>query len=79
MTNFIKTKIVEIQCKTPCKTKCNNYVKLCAKLLLTTTSCVYPPLFHFLLTSISHTFTHHFTPIPNQSFPLFHQAYYYNY
>ena len=78
MTKLNTTANVEIPCKTLCKTQCINIVKLCANLLFTTTGCVNPPFSHHFPTHKTQTFTHNSTPIPNQSFPLFHQAYYYN-
>ena len=79
MTNPTITNNVEITCKTTCKTQCINIANLCAKFLLTTTHCVYPPHSHFLLTAISHAFTQLPTPGLKATFPLFHLAYYYNY
>ena len=78
MINLNITKTVEIQCKTLCKTRCINIVKLCVKFLFTITNCVNPPFSHHFPTTNSQTFTHNSAPVPNQSFPLFHQAYYYN-
>ena len=78
MTDLNATTNVEIQCKTLCKTQCINIVKLCANLLFNNTSCVNPPFSHHFPTYKTQTFTHNPTPVPHQSFPLFHQAYYYN-
>lgn len=70
---------VEIQCKTLYKSLRNCCEKICAFLLHTTLSCV-KSHFSTHFSKIIHPFLHSSTtPISNQSFPLFHQAYNYYY
>lgn len=71
--------IVEITCKTTCKTPCINQAKLCANPTNQLPSVQNPPFTHNNTLCFSPTFTHHATSIVQLFYPLFHQAYYYNY
>jgi hypothetical protein len=73
------TKNVEIMCKTLCKTPCKYQVKLCEKLTPLSKSCVNPLLSHAFPTILPPTFSQPSAPIVQLFYPLFHQAYYYNY
>lgn len=71
--------IVKIMCKTTRKTQCINKAKLCVNPTLSRQSVQNLPFTHIFTPRFSPTFTHHPTPITQLFYPLFHQAYYYNY
>lgn len=72
-------KTVETMCKTICKTQCISTAKLCANILPTTTLCVKPTFSHHLFTPTPPPYPQPLTSGFNYTYPLFHQAYYYNY
>ena len=79
MPKSYSSQIVEIPCKTTCKTQCNKYVKLCVNPTNPTTRCAKQPVFRHFFTTNTPPFTQPPTPIVQLFYPLFHQAYYYNY
>jgi hypothetical protein len=70
---------VEILCKNPLISLCKINEQKCAKNHRTTSLCVKTHFFaHFF--TLLHQLPHQpFSPISNQSFPLFHSFYNYNY
>ena len=72
-------KSVEIQCKTIRKTTCILNVKLCANFHSTTPQCGNPPFTRNFPTIQTPFFTQPSTPNVQLFYPLFQQAYYYNY
>ena len=70
------SKNVEILCKKASKTMCNSIVKKCVQLSEIKNPCVKKYLFTNFSNFFLHLFTNSSSSINNQSFPLFHQAYY---
>ena len=70
---------VEIPCKTTCKTQCKLLAKLCVNFTPTITHRVKLNLSHHIFTITPPAFTQPPTSGLQLIFPLFHQAYYYNY
>ena len=81
MANYLTNPeiIVENPCITLCKTPCILLVKFCANLHASTTTRVKLPQFHFFITHFTPSYPQPPTPIVQLFYPLFHQAYYYNY
>ena len=79
MSNAKYLKDVEITCKTFCKTQCNKTAKLCAKLTTIYNICAKPTTFSHFPTTNSQLFAQPPTSGLQLIYPLFHQAYYYNY
>ena len=71
--------LVENSCITFCKSPCKLLVKIRANLPLSATQCAKPPQFHRLLALSTPPYPQSPTPNVQLIYPLFHQAYYYNY
>ena len=77
MPNYLIS--VENSCITFCKSPCKLLAKLCVNPTHSTTLCVKPPQFHFLPALSTPSYPQPPTSGVQLFYPLFHQAYYYNY